>query len=60
MDLERKMKLDNEKHRRMLLDLIAGTAIAGVALDDAYALKKAIEGAEIEDAKLEEQPSEDK
>jgi hypothetical protein len=49
------MKLDNEKHRKMLLDLIAGTAIAGVALDDAYELKKAIEKANIEEPKPEPQ-----
>ncbi len=44
----KKMKLDDEAQRNNLLGLLAASQFPGAAIDEVYALKKAIETAEIE------------
>lgn len=41
------MILDSEKQKSMLLELINAATYPGIAIDDVYALKKAIQEAEI-------------
>lgn len=42
------MKLDTERQRKILLDLIAAASLPGAAIDEVFALKQAIKSAELE------------
>lgn len=45
------MIIDNEKHRQMLLQILASIQIQGEHIDDFYELKKAVQNAEIKGEK---------